>query len=99
MSHTPTPWHCSHLVGQPANEGWALLYRTSDGASSVTRRIDTKGMFQQDDAEFILKACNAHEALVAGLKAMVGHYGYSNPALQNDAEKLARAALAVAGAL
>ena len=97
MKHTRTPWFlatgCSTTINIDDAKGLA-------GARNYYLATVTHGDPDelQANAEFIVRACNSHDALVAALKAMCDHYGFKNPALQNDAEKVARAALAAAGA-
>ena len=65
MSHTPTPWHCKQLTGAVYHRDCVVLSEKQSEASRTTHRVDRDGKFDQADAEFIVRACNAHDQLVA----------------------------------
>jgi hypothetical protein len=104
MSHTPTPWHVGgmgsaiavHHKGQPFRV-WA-----ADGGGVAD--VCTRRQLGADDAPeekanaaFIVRACNAHDELVAALHHIAtgdvrpGHVEYISKARMAE---IARAALA-----
>lgn len=69
-AHTATPFHCKKLVGV-TERGFALFSTAVIGTGITTHRLDKNlnGEFSEADAEFIVRACNAHDDLVAALSA------------------------------
>lgn len=61
--HTATPFHCKKLVGV-TDRGFALFETKNRISGVTTHRLDTNGEFSQEDAEFIVRACNAHADLI-----------------------------------
>ena len=62
--HTSTPW-----IAEPCEHGGALLIRPiSKGIYQAQERIQIVPL---EDAQFIVKAVNSHEALVSALKAVL----------------------------
>lgn len=81
--HTALPWHCKKLVGV-VDRGFALFNTKNSGVT--THRIDSDGEFSKEDALFIIRACNAHDDLVASLEEakkiiveLCGVYGCPEP--------------------
>lgn len=70
MNHTPTPW---------MYEGFGHI-SNADGTVLVMSEKASR-----DDAEFIVRACNAHEELLAAAKMIVDAMGY---ALESDAPRI-----------
>ena len=70
MNHTPTPYK------------WIGTLLTADGESKVIgefhcdKRLSHKE--RTDEKDYIVRACNAHEALVAALETAEG-FRYSSP--------------------
>lgn len=92
VSHTPTPWKLyPHLFGQIESQDETKLITRAGRVDPVT---DLDQCERAANAEFIVRACNSHDQLVAALKAVVEFYSYAEygPIAQ------ARAALAAAGA-
>jgi len=94
MSHTQTPWR----LARPAKTD---VTNYVFGPKGQIAHVGAYGT--QEDAAFIVKACNAHDELVAVLQDIVaadgmrpGHVAYKSRA---DIAAMARAALAKAGAL
>lgn len=64
--HTPTPWKDGPVFG---TEGRAVFYQDTTKPGKWQRRLDKAGgIFSLEDAAFIVRACNAHEELLAALK-------------------------------
>ncbi len=93
--HTPLPWaaqqggNCSRIWGygtQPLNYPVAVCERDP---------IDINGTHEAN-AEFIVRACNAHDDLLVACKAMVQAAQQRDPALGGVAATLAEAAIAKA---
>lgn len=62
IKHSPLPWHqkplsCNYKAGH------AIFY--SEEKNGIrTHRIDSKGEFSEENAKFIVEACNKHERAV-----------------------------------
>jgi hypothetical protein len=97
MTHTATPW----AVEDNGNEYWPDINAKDADGDSVT--IATVG---RANAEFIVRACNAHDDLVKALQELVASADMivcrETQATLEDCDKTliadARAALAKAGA-
>ena len=98
-SHTPTPWHVNRALTRDGSALWANVYsETNDDSYNIIAHMQDGDKLA--NASFIVRAINAHEALVEALEAMlginnpqggeIGHIDYL------EAVKLARAALAKA---
>lgn len=67
--HTPTPWFAKR-------SGWSTVYIEARIRPGILQEVAAcgpteAGMEQQDaNAAFIVRACNAHDQLVAALKAV-----------------------------
>jgi hypothetical protein len=69
MSHTPTPWEvCTSNSHTRITE----KYGVDGGVVSATIASDRMAILRikQEDAEFIVRACNAHDELVAALRGL-----------------------------
>lgn len=83
-TYTPTPWQAKPLFG---TESFVLLWQ--DGPRG--KRVDEKGSFSEQDAAFIVRACNSHDELLEALRALHDYLCLS----EGDAmDKELRAALA-----
>lgn len=88
-AHTPTPWEaCGNLVRTARTDVDPSGLLVCDCPANVGNRIE--------DAAFIVRACNAHDDLVAALRA-VDEELWSKPMSKETTEKV-RAALAKADA-
>lgn len=94
-THTPTPWVWDKSRG--------VVYICLRSGKRIAMMIGAV-LAEEDDATFIVSACNAHDDLITALKAMVA-YDDTGPESHVDfmltydnAMKLARAALAKAAA-
>ena len=65
MAHTPTPWHLTDAYTDKPFEPLIASAR-GDGISS-----DIIAGASPDNAAFIVRACNAHDDLVAALEEIV----------------------------
>lgn len=90
--HTPTPWHDE--IGAPGSSS-GLTVRDENG--NIIARVGSI-----DDAAFIVRACNAHDELVAALRGLLDATkdirGIDPEEYKPEAFATARAALAKAGA-
>lgn len=89
--HTQTPWAVDNQ--QPIagiNFGDDPLKSIVKGMGDATYVIAE--MLAPDDAEFIVRACNAHDDLVAALDGLLADKYLSDP-INNDRMAQARAAL------
>jgi hypothetical protein len=64
MSHTKLPWKVKYIRGIPfISEGSDYVFNVAM-VKAPGYSEDGKEATEQDNADFIVKACNAHEALV-----------------------------------
>lgn len=70
QKHTPTPWAKGNALSHVAceDDGEPIKYRIHSGSVTIGYVHDA------DDAAFIVRACNAHDELVAVLSAIVTDY-------------------------
>ena len=59
--HTPTPWSCIPPGNPESNPSWAIEFLNGF-------IVSTLGGNDQANAEFIVKACNCHDDLLAACK-------------------------------
>lgn len=78
MKHTPTPWVYEHRSGdhpENSNGGWgAIGLWGADHNQVLGTDVGWDGGFREpsdEDAAFIVHACNAHDELVAVLKDII----------------------------
>ena len=72
MKHTELPWKTFH--GEISNQADALIARVYSGTESAALLSKSIGAAEADrNADFIVRACNAHAELVANLNLCV-HY-------------------------
>ena len=108
--HTPTPWthgfHDGTGVASDTEGGWILAgeHPAIEHPVVVVRGGQdewgvSKGVTKAADAAHIVKCVNAHDALVAALKALliVAEHGECEAMHPDVADNMARAALAAAG--
>lgn len=89
---TPLPWE---MFTEERFSGWyAIREKTDDGLNHEVGSGD--GGFEKEDAEFIVRAVNSHEQLVAALKMAVNSAGFQYMAFET--RDAIDAALAAAGA-
>ena len=73
--HTPTPWNAENAAG----DFQALIYGVDDPTGKTIALTYTGNA----DAEFIVRACNAHDELVDACRAFVSLWpvlpGYDKP--------------------
>ncbi|HYD58919.1 MAG TPA: hypothetical protein VEC35_01095 [Noviherbaspirillum sp.] len=78
--------------------GFAIFHTKEKDTTKTTHRIDDNGEFSKEDAEFIVRACNAHDDLVKALREYVErHEAECDPSGLPEYDQ-ARSALAKAGA-
>ena len=72
MSHTPTPWAVSpsqrSRIEDPTRDGFKGKYRIADAYQSEQLANCPRGDEAADNAAFIVKAVNSHDALVEALR-------------------------------
>ena len=84
--HTPTPYHIESV----ATSAYSARVFICDANGSRVTDINCG----DDDAKFIVKACNAHDALIEALEAVLNQS--SMEGLEYGIEKRARAAIKLA---
>lgn len=72
QEHSPLPWHWwyAELDGDPVMDGAHTATLDDANGSSVVFH-EARWRIDQDDAEFIVRACNSHYELLAALKDVV----------------------------
>lgn len=87
MNHTPTPWAVEYVYGGKATMVYARLYEVGRKSHSVGFAGVYKCPTKEEaiaNANFIVRACNAHDALVKALAEMVQvHLRPSGPSTGN----------------
>jgi hypothetical protein len=103
--HTPTPWQIGEYTPYTVEHGRRSICSTGGYSSNVNpERVSAENIA---NAEFIVRACNSHERVVAALKAIIaceaypGHiarepYPATCMSIRCDALKLGIAALEAA---
>ncbi len=106
MSHTPTPWMWwNKATGRP--KGYDLAHLLGDGGAEFIfstyggagNKALGSSLRQIANAEFIVRACNAHDELVKACKTAVLHLectDASRPEIVRNVLAQCRAALAKA---
>jgi hypothetical protein len=92
--HTPTPWIYVRENGSPTT-GQHMIAGAKPGYLAEIRDCGSGDV--QANAEFIVRACNVHDALVAALQAIVEAGRVSDQSRAVYCANIARAALAKAG--
>lgn len=97
--HTPTPYAVAPSSNPKNGKAWRDIVATTTEFSPAY-----VGEALEHDAEFIVRACNAHDALVEALQAVVVLYDQGQLVIDGDNEngrdpviEAARAALSAAG--
>jgi hypothetical protein len=90
-THTPTPWYAANWTCH------APVTILIDDASDLTGKRVIAECEREEDAAFIVRACNSHEQLIQALRDII-NYAES---CDDDSVELdnARLALAAAGAV
>lgn len=79
--HTPTPWEVNTLAGSPYSEGFSNDTLIFDCRPSGLQYAEIEA-----NAEFIVRACNSHDALIADMKHIVEYWnGSVNMSAMEDA--------------
>ena len=104
--HTPTPWKLKHKIDPTAvsgitkSAGFDAVIANCGGWSSNTADPDKQRNEQVANAAFIVRACNAHEALVEALAFYVMIFGNTAASITREsareAYESANSALALA---
>lgn len=81
--HTPTPWHV-----------WSQGLETKVRSGVDLNIASTHGISSKDNAAFIVRACNAHDELVAALRVCADRLEEMANGKELFAVENARAALA-----
>jgi hypothetical protein len=95
-THTPTPWYTELDRSIRADDG--------DGHVALLAGSDFNVATEEANAAFIVRACNAHDALVAALRELIDDADNSGVTAHfkgrgfDESIEKARAALAKAGA-
>jgi hypothetical protein len=88
--HTPTPWELHDIAPDDpdweAFEIWAKKKLIGNGAGRAAMRV-----FGKTNAEFIVRACNAHEELLAILTELSGETTVSQEARERALAAIAHA--------
>ena len=91
--HTPIPWELHDIAPDDpeweAFEIWARKKLIGNGAGSAAMRV-----FGKKNAAFIVRACNAHEDLLAVLSELSGESGIPPEARERALAAIARATAA-----
>lgn len=96
LNHTPTPWKLdAHLLGQVVSQDDTKLIAR---AGRVEPIADLDQVERAANAEFIVRACNAHAQLVGALTEMLDQHQNGIAGISQPCAARARAALAAAGA-
>lgn len=101
IEHTPTPWWNESGVIHAKAADWTPELHSCCHPASANQNIDPEDGDAEANAEFIVRACNSHEQLLAGCKeshAMLAQIARTNriPLLINKVIALNQAAIAEA---
>lgn len=66
VAHSPLPWRKAFSE----NQQWLVVNGLGDDGDVIARIPRFKDFIDQADAEFIVRACNAHDELIAALRAI-----------------------------
>jgi hypothetical protein len=95
VSHTPTPWSVQAINGTMDRE--IKLFKQPNYLYSPMPGVRVKGHNAEANAEFIVRACNAHDELVAALEVAFTmakrtyHAGHNVPELEQIQRAIAKA--------
>ena len=102
IKHTPTPWAVQDLKTPPLiTEEGAMIVTAMAATSRRVALLTTRHYTPHDvclaNAEFIVRAANAHDDLIVALQLIdLAPLAYGKDA-QHEMQRIARAALAKAG--
>src|SRR5574337_1894136 len=90
MNHTPTPWAVEYVYGDRATLLYARFYevgckRQSVGFAGVYKRTTKEEAIA--NADFIVRACNAHDILVELAERVIVHFTGTDAPLTDFARK------------
>ena len=68
--HTPAPWSEPYQDDYPGDQGWWIYGNRGKGEYAIACTF-VLNPNQEADARFIVRACNAHDDLLAALETMV----------------------------
>lgn len=76
-AHTPTPWICSHSQNPDVyrnEEHWLIVSHPSESTAQAVADVETGPgpKTSRANAEFIVRACNAHDDLLAACAILEG---------------------------
>lgn len=78
MKHTPTPWivvgtdRDTHIIATTVKMK-RESYEIEEDAQAVVSSSEWT-IVKDEDAEFIVRACNSHEELISGIKYAIAHF-------------------------
>lgn len=106
MNHTPTPWTIGQYQREIDANGEEVLvtgiYSTAEGVKVAKMEVWTGEEYREEsdaNAEFVVRACNAHEELVGALhmildgNTMAGRENWTHADVIQEHYKIARKAL------
>ena len=95
MNHTPTPTPTPYAYRMEGDSMAIIFHQTPTGEQRITRTASVLG---EDNAAFIVRACNAHEALVKAATDLLAYLPASSDGFQVKLEDVLVEALQFAGA-
>ena len=95
MNHTPTPTPTPYAYRMEGDSMAIIFHQTPTGEQRITRTASVLG---EDNAAFIVQACNAHEALVKAATDLLAYLPLSSDGFQVQLEDALIEALQFAGA-
>ena len=97
MKHTPTPWRADSGPELSAHIGPYVYGPDNVPVAYVDYQHVGDGALSNENAAFIVRACNAHDDLVAAVEELLEHLADNDPELSGSPLcGMARAALAKA---
>src|SRR5574337_1929792 len=96
MNHTPTPWAVEYIYGANSTMVYARIYEINNKHQSVGFAGVYKRQTKDEasaNAQFIVRACNAHDILVELAERVIVHFAGTDAPLADFARmalKLAR---------
>ena len=96
--HTETPWKYQNISGRDRFGNAFHLHRIAQATSNVmVVHMEQTGAADVPDAAFIVRACNAHEGLVAALEETLIYWETCKVSVPQGLVNQASAALKLAG--
>lgn len=97
MKHTPEPWSVDKRPVDKRNKWWIRGPKTKAGFEPAVASIPNLGGYDERaaNAEFIVRACNAHDDLLAAMQEAIDLLT-DNVDNALDADQILRAAIAKA---